>query len=343
MKLIELAEQVGLKPKWVAATKGGEYKSPCPSCEGTDRFVIWPKIDRYWCRRCSISGDSIQFCRDFLKMSYIEACSYLQKDPRIKKRVSVRASPNELKVAEPPPAIWRMKAASFVNWCHADLMQRQDILDYLKSRGFRDETIAKQKFGYCYNPNTYNGDFYRLRSEWGLSDRENGKGGLAKLWLPAGIVIPYHDSVQEVMKIKIRRVNWHADDELPKYIEVSGSSKRLSCFGCIQESIATVLVESELDAILLHQEAYDLCASIALGGVSKKPDLRTHTHLLKSPLLLFALDFDEAGKKAFSYWRSTYANLRAWPAPLAKSPGDAYLKGVSLKEWVLDGIEFYKK
>ncbi|WP_059360040.1 toprim domain-containing protein [Parachlamydia acanthamoebae] len=161
--------------------------------------------------------------------------------------------------------------------------------------------------------------------------------------LPAGIVIPYHSIAQGMLKVKIRRVNWHADDELPKYVEVSGSSKQLSCFGSIQESIATILVESEFDAILLHQEAYDFCASLALGGVSKKPDLETHLHLLKSSLILFALDFDESGKNAFSYWRSTYANLRAWPAPLVKSPGDAYLKGVDLRRWVLEGLEFYKK
>lgn len=216
------------------------------------------------------------------------------------------------------------------------------MLDYLQSRGFKSETITKQQFGYCYNPISSKGDFYRSRSEWGLPDKQNDKGNLAKLWLPAGIVIPYHNVAEEVLKIKIRRLNHHPDDKLQKYIEVPGSSKRLSSFGSIQE-LTTVLVESELDAILLHQEAHDLCACIALGGVSKKPDLEIHSQLLKSSLLLFALDFDEAGKKAFNYWRSTYRNLRAWPAPLAKSPGDAYLKGVSLMEWVLEGIERYKK
>lgn len=196
---------------------------------------------------------------------------------------------------------------------------------------------------FCYNPIGSNGDFHRSRSKWGLPDKQNDKGNLAKIWLPAGIVIPYHSVTSEVLKIKIRRFNEPTDDTLPKYVEVSGSSKQPSCFGPIQGSMATVLVESEFDAILLHQEACDLCAFVALGGVSKKPDLETHTHLLKSPLLLFALDFDEAGKKAFSYWRSTYANLRAWPAPLAKSPGDAYLKGVDLRKWILDGIKLYKK
>jgi len=336
-------ESIGLRPKRVAATNGGEYKSSCPACEGTNRFIIWPKIDRYWCRRCTSNGDAIQFCRNFLKMSYFEACSHLQRDSRFKTKRDSKTSYNELKMAEFPPAFWRIKAKAFVNCCHTHLMQHQDMLDYLQDRGFKNETITKQQFGYCHNPISSNGDFYRFRSEWGLPDTQNDKGNLAKLWLPAGIVIPFHSVAGEVLKIKIRRLNWHPDNTFPKYVEVSGSSKQPSYFGTIQDSMVIVLVESEFDAILLHQEAYDLCISLALGGVSKKPDLETHSQLLNSPLLLFALDFDEAGKKVFSYWRSTYTNLRAWPAPLAKSPGDAYLKGIDLRKWIFEGIERYKK
>ena len=36
-----------------------------------------------------------------------------------------------------------------------------------------------------------------------------------------------------------------------------------------------IIVESELDAILIQQEASDLVCSIPLGGVSKKPDAKT--------------------------------------------------------------------
>lgn len=343
MKLIELAESIGLKPKWVAATNGGEYKSPCPLCDGKDRFIMWPKIDRYWCRQCSTSGDSIQFYRDFLKMSYVEACDYLSVDPKNKRKEFRQSKRSEFIKAEAPSIAWLVKAKAFVQSCHNCLMQQQSILDYLRSRGFADTTIVKYQFGYCYNPNSWNGDFSRPRSKWGLPERPNDKGNLAELWLPAGIVIPYHDITEEILKIKIRRLKWHSDDKLPKYVEVSGSSKQFSCFGSLQESAVVIIVESEFDAILLHQEAYDLCACVALGGASKKPDLATHLQLLKSPLLLFALDFDEAGKKAFNYWRSTYSNLRAWPAPLAKSPGDAYLKGINLREWILEGIDRYKK
>jgi hypothetical protein len=60
---------------------------------------------------------------------------------------------------------------------------------------------------------------------------------------------------------------------------------------------------------------------MALGGAGKKPDLATHNILKTASNLLFALDFDEAGRKAFQFWRSTYPTLRAWPVPIEKSEG----------------------
>ena len=43
-----------------------------------------------------------------------------------------------------------------------------------------------------------------------------------------------------------------------------------------------MIVESELDAMLIQQEASDLVCSVALGGVSKKPDAEVHEWLKQS-------------------------------------------------------------
>jgi len=43
MILIQLAQEIGLQPKWAANTGGDEYKSACPTCGGKDRFVLHPK------------------------------------------------------------------------------------------------------------------------------------------------------------------------------------------------------------------------------------------------------------------------------------------------------------
>lgn len=124
---------------------------------------------------------------------------------------------------------------------------------------------------------------------------------------------------------------------MPKYVEISGSTQSLSVYGDPSKPI--IIVESELDAILIQQEAADLVCSIALGGVSKKPDVELHGLLKRAPLILLSLDFDDPGKKRYSFWMQQYPNLRPWPAPYFKSPGDALEKShINMRDWINCGL-----
>lgn len=40
---------------------GGEWHGPCPLCGGDDRFMVWPKRGRAWCRKCKASGDALSW------------------------------------------------------------------------------------------------------------------------------------------------------------------------------------------------------------------------------------------------------------------------------------------
>jgi DNA primase len=152
------------------------------------------------------------------------------------------------------------------------------------------------------------------------------------------LVIPYlPDDI--VTKLKVRRNRWHEGEGCPKYVVIAGSQSVPSLFG--SPNLPVVIVEAELDGMLLYQEAGDICAVLAIGGSANFPDSVTHALLKKSPLILFALDFDEAGKKSFQRWRTTYLKLRAWPAPYAKSPGDAFMLGTNLRTWIMSGISKY--
>ena len=165
--------------------------------------------------------------------------------------------------------------------------------------------------------------------------KEDGKE--RKLWLPRGIVIP--SRLQDhVVKLKIRRSDWFEGEELPKYAEVSGSMKCPAIYGNINTRIA-VVVEAELDAMLIQQCAADLCCCIAIGGAGKKPDVNVDCLLRNMSSILFALDFDEAGRKAFQFWKTTYPALRPWPTPSGKSPGDALTSGVDLRKWISIGLQ----
>ncbi len=336
MNLIDLLEEMGIHPKKVASRNGGEYHSNCPDCGGTDRFCIWPKQGnngRYWCRRCLRSGDLIQFCRDFQGMDYKSACAKVGKqltNTHLKRKFSHNESfvPQILSI---PSDIWIQKAIEFIAKSHQCLLSTPSLINQDKDRGMVKQSIIDFQLG--WNPC----EFFEPRESWGLQD-QSADGGSRFICLPKGIVIPSFREVTPI-KIKIRRNSWKPEDEYPKYHVVSGGMSSPSLYGNVKNPI--VLVEAELDAILIQQYAADICCCIALGGVTFKPDYFIDQLLRKAPCVLFALDFDDAGKKAFIFWRSTYQNLKAYPVPRGKSPGDAYTLGVDLRAWVQSGIRSF--
>lgn len=331
MGILALVREDGLDPKKVASTRGGEYHSPCPGCGGKDRFIIWDKLNRYMCRQCNRKGDEIQYCRDFHGFSYVEACRKSGVEPKDKafgKRIlsgqeERPVSQFEPRTAKIPPLEWRKKAVSFSRYCHEQLWKDRFALELLHNRGFIRDTIERFHLG--WNPNS----LWLTREHWGLESE--GK----KLWIPKGLVIPTYDfSTRELIKLKIRRCDWEEGDKLPKYVEISGSMQTPSVYGA-PDGKPVVVVESELDAILLQQFARDLCCAMALGGASKRPDTVAHKLLVNAPAIVFSLDVDAAGAKAYRWWRGVYARIKLCLPPVGKSPGDACLRGVDLRGWIV--------
>lgn len=323
MELLELASNDQLNPKRVATTNGGEYHSPCPGCGGKDRFIIWPTKNRYLCRQCRKTGDVIQYLRDFHGYSFQEACRKANVEPKPSRGSFINSNKGftPLKLGPPDPQ-WLLKATQFVDESHCSLLINPEALTLIKNRGFSLDSIQKFKIG--WNP-------ISLSVEW-LDETPK-----RKIWLPKGIVIPsFRD--ESLQKIKIRRTDWTPEDEFPKYLEIRGSVSAPSIY-TIAEGKPIVIVESELDAMLVQQEAGDLCNPVALGGVSKKPDEYLHSILAQARLILFSLDYDEAGIKAFAWWKKQYKALFIWVTPFEKSVGDAFLKGLDVETWISLGIE----
>ncbi len=332
--LLGLIHQMGINPKRVSSTKGGEYKSPCPSCGGEDRFTIQPAQDYYICRQCNCSGDSIQFCRDFLNLSFHEALEKIgAQDTRPCSIPKVGSSPITLRQAS---TCWKEKATVFMEAAHQRLIADSAYLGKIfKERGLKEETIRTHRLG--FNPTNR---FFN-RSEWGLEETQESR----KICLPMGLVIPAFDFLVSneapIHKIKIRRSDWKEGDKYSKYQEVTGGSNVLPFYGLRMNQTALML-ESELDAMVCIQEIGDTCSCIALGGVSKEPDINTAEWLRTRKLILYSLDCDEAGRKRYDFWRAKFPNLRAWPADSNKSPADSFVKdGINLKEWFLAGVSYW--
>jgi DNA primase len=324
MGVLSFAKEDGLNPKKVASTKGGEYHSPCPGCGGKDRFIIWDKLNRYFCRQCRKSGDGVQYNRDFHGLSYVEACQKSGIIPR--ERTANRHEKTifqfEPQIAQTPSSEWKRQAESFILYCQERLRKDRFALDLLFKRGFSQEFIEQSHLG--WNPSS----LWLQRSDWGLALEEK------KLWIPKGLLIPTRNfSTGEPLKLKIRRSDWHEGDKLPKYVEISGSMQGPGVYGSPEDK-PIIVVESELDAMLLQQYAADLCCSIALGGASKRPNVECHRLLLKAPMIFFSLDVDAAGAIAYRWWSQIYPHMKLWLPPVGKSPGDAYLSGIDLRKWM---------
>ena len=330
MNLLDLVVEIGLEPRKTSTSHGGEYHCPCPACRGKDRFMIWPEEDRYWCRQCDAKGDGIQFCRNFLGLSYRAACIKAQKDRSDAKSRSriLMADPTSIRV---PSCLWQNKARIFTDNALQRLLIDNTALKLISQRGLSLDTIKKHRLG--WNPVK---TFHR-RADWGLEETEE------RQWvcLPAGIVIPFTED-NDIRKLKIRKSEWKAEDISGKYYEVPGSSNIVPIFGNHSRE-AVVIVEAELDAMLVIQEAGDLCACIALGGAQKRPDELLRQWMLNRTLLLFALDFDDAGKKEYSNWQQSYPNLEPWPVPEEKSPEDYFKAGGKIRDWISSGIRAWRK
>ncbi len=284
------------------------------------------------CRRCGWQGDGIQFVRDMSGLSYADACRTMGTTPRDNPGHLSRHVPS---VWEPKPSVlpsgqWMAAAEEFVARASEAMAKCEEGQAYAKGRGLTASTIKALRVGWC------TGDTYQDREAWGLAPEINPKTGKPKrVWLPSGLVLPtMRDG--KVVALKIRRNAWTPEDLLPKYAWVSGghSAPMILAPG---RGKPVVVVESELDAILVAQEARDIVTAIAMRTAKGKPDTNAHVWLM-SGLVLVALDHDQAGADAARWWKERYRESKRWPVPAGKDVGDLAATPGLVRAWVEAGL-----
>lgn len=328
--------------KRMATTGGGEYSGLCPFCGGRlserpDRvFRVWPSegtTGRYWCRSCGKHGDGLQLLRDMKGLSFPEALKSwglpsTWKPGHLSERATTTGATWTPRQGTAPGNTWQDRAASFLAGCQKSLWgpSGYECRAFLSDRGLKPETIKAAGLG--WNP----GDRYQDRAEWGLDPLLNEDGKPKKIWLPFGLVIPCIDKGR-VIRLRVRRPN---PGDGPRYVIISGSGSTPLTLGTGR---AWVVVESEIDGLLLHQEAGDLAGVIALGSAQARPDHETDRALKEAGLILVSLDSDRAGaSEAWGFWKRTYPGFKRWPCPVGKDPSGAKQAGLDLRTWVMAGL-----
>jgi len=330
MNLFDLANQYGLNPKWVASTEGGEYHSSCPDCGGDDRFYIQPDKQmrnckgRYGCRKCGTYGDSIKFAMHYLKHTFPEAVELVHGTMPDKSTIGPKREP--FKISEDPPDLWINKATDFANRAYNKIFLQPNLLKYLDQRGLPLKAIHQYKLGYSDQ------DLFNDRKEWGLPEVKDSQGKVKQLWIPRGLIIPTLKDDGQILKLKVRRLNWKKDDKLPKYINVSGGITGLNTFGNPGRNVM-VIVESELDAMAIHYAANDFVFAVAIGSNIKTPDYVTNA-LAKKRKLVICYDNDEGGDQMYYKWKNLYPHAIRYPTPVGKDIGEALQKGLNIRDWL---------
>ena len=339
MTTLDIAISCGVTPKKVSSSHGGEYASACPVCGGNDRFRVWPeKKDggAWWCRAEDKGGDAIALLMHAKNMSFKEACAHLGKQVSSKPRARTPQQPRKAAVefkpreTSSPAELWQQKAAEFVEASHAVLLKTPDQLAWLAARGITEETARRFNLGWNAK------DEWRSRPSWGVED--NGK----KLWLPVGLVIPYFIG-GSLHRVRIRLKE--PFNEMRYYVVPSTPPGAAPMMICPEQVTprgvgAWIVVESELDAILIAQDAGDIIGVASLGSCSTKPDGALYDALRKADHIINALDFDAAGLKASPWWAEHFPQAERWPVPRGKDPGDYRKEGGDIRAWIIAGLPY---
>ena len=308
MNIVNLLQEAGITvTKKSPSPRGSDYESPCPGCGGNNRFQVWDndgEEQNFYCRKCGKKGYITEYLMYFKNMSYSDACAYIgknqSKDSIRDQKIETSQDAHETKSLSSRPSIqWQDKAAALIEstidiiW---DPVYVNVPLGITRERGLNKATIEKARLGWV--PQNY----YYNREDWGLPPKFKDDGTTKKLMIPAGLVIPNYTE-NRIERIRIRL---HYPEHNHRYHVVPGSAMTPMILSGNSEII--MVVESELDALLIHQEAGELVEVIALGSSEVKPNSVLLQKLKKAKILLVSLDNDEAGYKASLWWKVHFQN-----------------------------------
>ena len=362
MTLLQLLENKGFGPY---RKSGSRYTGPCPFCGGsghTTRFVTKEGSDTGKCFSCGRGVTSVRLLMEMEGLKCKDAHATLGRScdntacpvwdncqgtparrrsssetvtvPRERRRDSFIPSP-----ATTPPELWRQKAEALIQWAHQQLLTNPGQLAYLASRGLDRVAVERYRLGWIPE------NLYRERTAWGLPVELNEKGQPKKLWIPRGHTIPSVNLQSTINRVRIRRTNADLDadrqrnpDREPlRYYAIPGSGNDIAVIGN-PAAKAVVVVESDLDALLLHHLAGDFCAVIPLTTVTATPKEAAAVTLAGAAVILVALDADLAGTARWPWWHEHYPQAEQLIVPAGKDPGEAFSRGVDLRKWVLDAL-----
>ncbi len=258
-------------------------RCPFHKDRGRPNLVVYPATQSWYCYRCGVGGDIIQFVERIEGLSFQDA---VQKLTDIQVAPTPLPLPPQVKPKSSGPVEHAILDAALEIY-QARLLAEPSALAYLEGRGLNRATIQHYRLGYARGDELV--PYLRRRR---LSVAAARRAGLLRRgceFLAGRIVIPELRGGQPVWLIG-RALHRPAD--APRYLSLPGA-KPLLGWEEAGQSGDVYLVEGPFDWLTLRQ--WDLPA-LALVGTHASADVLES--LQRFDRVYLALDNDDAGRKA---------------------------------------------
>jgi len=278
---------------------------------------IW--LYKWWSQGGEV-GDGIQYLQRHCAMSFPEAVATLSGPI-----ISVNSTPQHVgqhdshcpesknKPKQWMTEKWQIASEKLIRVAQAHLFgpNGKERVSYLvHERGLHIDTIRQHQLG------------------WLPASRQ----------MPSKLLIPSYDSQGNLIRIRFRIDNPAPGQE--RYRISKGSNPNLPYPLGVSSRKPVMIVESELDAILIAQEAGDRVGVLAMGTTGAKLSPAMTRYLTdRIPIILISLDNDQSGREKTTSLMNQLPNAIDWPVPekYGKDPGEAW-KRINLRAWVDAGL-----
>jgi len=328
---LDLAEHVIIPDIGPPQRRGQRLAWRCPfHADRNPSLFLNPDKQSYHCFGCGARGDALTWVMARRGWTFQEALTYLAGLVGLTVEAGLYpprpAASAPSPTPQPPAAQWQARAKVLLARAQTLLWEDAGAVGqaYLQARGLQEQTWRAWGLGWCPR------DVFETPKQWGLTDK--------RIYVPRGVVIP-HIVGDDLWALKVRRfVNGvpASAENGRKYGGPRGGQIALYGVGMLQGGDRPLfIVEAELDALLLWQEAGDQVDVVALGSVGRTLPARWLAQLLPYMRIYAALDADGTGTLNATRLKTLSARIIPTRIPTGNDVTEYYQAGGDVRAWAL--------
>ena len=309
---------VSLISRYLELKRGGSiFKACCPfHKEDTPSFTVFPNTQTYFCFGCQKHGDIFTFIMEKENVDFKTALEMLAKEAGVEIPKLYNSDSKDNKLKESLFKINEITAKYFFK----NLTTKEGKIgyDYLKKRGFSDNTIKQFGLGYAFENEKKEGagnivkkssdELLQMLKAQNFTDEEIDEAKIfnqykSGLLFRGRVICPIVNKAGKIVGFSGRILPEFDDGQSGKYYNTSETrvfKKSRNLFGInyalkhCKESI--ILCEGNFDVISMHQAGFK--NTVAPMGTAFNDDSAREIQNVHPKKIYLSYDSDSAGKKS---------------------------------------------